>query len=427
MKILCVGISHKTASVVLRERLVLDDESVVEWLEDMGGRWGEMQGAILSTCNRTEVYVVVPRNEGVGVEGVVEYLAEGFGVGMDELGCAVYHQEDHGAIEHLMRVAAGLESMVLGEGQIMGQVRRAYELAQEAGVADKALHQLFQSVLAMAKRVRTETGIGKGKTSVSSVAVDFAKHLFTTLEDKTVLVIGAGKMAELTLTHFMELTPQRLVVCNRSVEKASELAEKYGGEAGEFGRLMDHVVEADVVITSTGSKDPVLTTNGVGPLIKRRRFRPLFLIDIALPRDVEGAVGSLANVYLYDLDDLNGVLVDQQTARNGQVGACEAIIGPGVGACYAAVQTGDFSSVIRQLRDQLQAIGLDENKRTLNKLQTASEEELEKILDQHTHRLLNKILHRPLSELTHGSGRSEQAAVLADALRQLFHLDEGEG
>jgi glutamyl-tRNA reductase len=281
---------------------------------------------------------------------------------------------------------------------------------------------MFQSALATAKRVRTETGIGAGRTSVSSVAVDLARHVFRSFNDKTVLTIGAGKMTELTLQYFMELKPQTTLVCNRTLSRAEELAAKFGVSAVPFDNLDDHLVAADVVISSTGATQPIVTAERFKQLVKRRRFRPIYIVDIAVPRDFEAAVGELAGVYLYNLDDLQASLAEQAAARSTQVVAAEAIIEPAVADCYAGVQTGDFNDLIRKLREHLHELGALESQRTINKLKTAKGDDLERILDEHTQRLINKILHRPMSEL--GRNRSAPAAMYATALRRLFDLGE---
>jgi len=231
-------------------------------------------------------------------------------------------------------------------------------------------------------------------------------------------------MTELTLGYFMELGPERLMVCNRSPEKAEDLAGRYGGEPVGFDRLSEHLVHADVVISSTGADEPIVGAETFRPLVKRRRFRPLFIIDIAVPRDFEAGVGQLANVYLYDMDDLQAAIADQMVQRNGELSACERLIEEAVSGCYASVQTQDFGQLIKRLREQLHEYGEAEKRRTINKLRGAEDDEVERVLDEHTRRLVNKILHRPISELGRGGGT--QAAMYATALRRLFELDHEE-
>ncbi|MBI1368286.1 MAG: glutamyl-tRNA reductase [Planctomycetes bacterium] len=421
MHLICVGISHQTASVDLRERIAMNEDTVRKTLADLRSVYPNAEMAIMSTCNRSEFYVARPLHGHPRVEEMIGFIADARNIPAGDFAAAAYHHDNEKAIRHLMRVASGLESMVLGEDQIIGQVRGAYDVAQQMGTIGKVLHKVFQSALATGKKVRTQTQIAAGRRSVASVAVDFARHLFSHFDDKNVLAIGAGKMTDLTLRQFMEMRPAKLTVLNRTIEKAKPLAEKYGGTAAGWDQLADALVEADVVISSTGATEPIVTEAMFRPLIKRRRFRPLFIIDMAVPRDFEAAVGQAANVYLYNMDDLQRAIADQASARNGQIGECEAIIEPSVAECYEAVQTSDFADLIRQLREQLHTIGAAEAQRTLNKLKVASADDLQKIIDEHTHRLVNKILHRPISEL--GKGRGTAAAMYATALRRLFELE----
>ncbi|MBI1375344.1 MAG: glutamyl-tRNA reductase [Phycisphaera sp.] len=421
MHLICVGISHKTAPVELRERVALNADGVADALRELHTRHPAAEIALVSTCNRTEFYTARPLHGHPRVDELVEFLAAKRDVDIDRLTEALYHHDNDRAIRHLMRVSAGLESMVIGEGQIIGQVREAYDVAQQVGSVGGVLHKVFQNALAIGKRVRTETEIGSGRTSVASVAVDFARHVFRKFDDKTLLVIGAGKMTELTLRHFRELNPQRVLVCNRSADKAEAIVAEHGGEVAPFEKLDDHLVEADIVISSTGSRDAIVTADRFKPLLKRRRFRNLYIIDIAVPRDFEPAVGELANVWLHDLDDLQRAIAGDAAARNGQVGAAESIIEPAVAQTYESVQTGDLNDLIRRLRQRLHDIGASETQRTLGKLRDADPDTQAKLLDELSHRLVNKILHRPLSELNRTSAM--QSAMYATALRRLFELD----
>ncbi|QNN22792.1 glutamyl-tRNA reductase [Planctomycetales bacterium ZRK34] len=424
MHLICVGLSHQTASVALREKLAMNEAAAAQTLRELKALYPNAEMTLLSTCNRTELYVARPLHGHPRIDSVLSYFADSRNLPADELATAAYHHDNEKAIRHLFRVSSGLDSMVLGENQIIGQVRAAYELAKQEQAVGKVLHKVFQSALATGKRVRTQTLLGAGRRSVSSVAVDFARHLYYRFDDKTVLVIGAGKMTDLTLAQFMALKPEKLIVCNRTIERALPLAAKYGGEARPFEQLDEALIEADVVITSTGATEPIVTAERFKPLIKKRRFRPLFVIDMAVPRDFSEAVGELANVYLYNMDDLQRALADDHAARSEQISAAEAILEPIVMECYTAVQQNDFADLIRKLRDQLHEIGQAESGRTVNKLRGADPSMLQPIIEEHTHRVVNKILHRPISEL--GRGRSDAAAMYATALRRLFELDDEE-
>jgi glutamyl-tRNA reductase len=429
MKILCVGISHETASVELRERVAMNPGDAQAALRQITAAHPGAEAAILSTCNRTEVYAGAPDTAEAAaptLEDILNHIAESRSLATAELREVSYHHHDAHAVRHLMSVASGLHSMVLGENQILSQVKDAYRLAQTADTVGPAWHHLFQSVLSVSKRVRTETGIGEGRVSVSSVAVDFAKHLFKSFNDKTVLVIGAGKMTELTLTHFMELAPGRVVVCNRSMDKAEALADKFKAETAPFESLTDQLVEADIVITCTGSTEPIVKAEGFRALMKKRRFRPLFVIDMAVPRDFDPAVSNTQGVYLYDMDDLQRAIDDHRSKRTDQIEACHAIIEPAVKQCVTALQHADSAETIKALRQHFFDLGQAETERTFKHIKTEgaspeTRERIEAAIEEHTHRLINKILHPPVSKLSkHQNG----ADLDAQALRRLFDLDQ---
>lgn len=422
MHLIGIGISHHTADVGVREKLAMNEEQVKMFLSTLHEAHPQTEFALISTCNRTELYMARPLHGHPRLDEVISHFAHWAKVTVEELKPVVYHHENKGMLEHLFRVGAGLESMVLGENQILGQIRQAYEHAQQAGTTGPALHKLFQSALRIGKKVRTETGINEGRTSVSSVAVQFAKQLFDDLSSKRVLAIGAGKMTELTLQHFMEHSPKELLVCNRSLEKAQSLAVSYDANARGFDELEALLVEADIVISSTGAREPIVTLKDFQPLMKKRRFRPLFVVDIAMPRDFESAVGDVEGVYLYNLDDLQQVLDDTVGTRESEKQACEEIIAHGVKQCYAEVQNEDFSELIQLLRGYLHELGQAESQRVANRLLHADDDEqVQAILDEFTHRLINKILHRPLGELK--NHRPVASAMYATALRRLFALD----
>jgi len=421
MHIVCVGISHQTAGVALRERLALGDEGVADMLAELRSWYPQAELAVLSTCNRTEVYVARPLHGHPRIEQIVDYLAHRHGVEPETLGEALYHYDNERAIRHLFRVAGGLDSMILGEDQIIGQVRTAYDAAQRAETAGRAIHRMFQLALAVGKRIRSRTDLGQAHRSVASAAVQFARHLFESLDDKTVLAIGAGETVELTVQHFAHWHPERLLVCNRSAERAEAIADRFGGEVAPFDQLDEQLAEADVVITATGASEPFLTVARFKAILRRRRFRPVFVIDLAVPRDAEPAVGDLPNVYLFDMDALQRAVAESAEAGPGALTEAEQIVEQTVGECYALVQQGDLSDLVRRLRRQIHRLGQTQNERTVNKLRAADPDEYERLVTEHTERLINRILHTPLSQL---GGDSRQAALYATALRRLFGLGD---
>jgi len=395
-------------------------------LSELRGRYPQAELAVLATCNRTEVYVARPLHGHPRIEQVIDWLAERHGSSVEALSSMLYHFDNERAIRHLFRVACGLDSMVRGEHQIVSQVRQAYDAAQRAETAGKSMHRLFQQALSTSKRVRGATGLSDGRRSVAGAAVEFARHLFDEMSEKTVLAIGAGEMAKLTVRQFREARPGRLLVTNRTADRAAALAEATGGEPVAYEALDAHLEAADVVISSTGSSRPILTEPRLRALMRRRRHRPVFLIDIAVPRDVDPAAGDLPNVYLFDLDDLQRAVETNAGDEAGAMAEAERLVEQSVGECYALVQTGDVYELIRRLRRRLHNAGAAENARTVNKLRgagvEADEQRAEAIVAEHTHRLINKILHRPLVELARGDSRT--AALYATALRRLFDLDE---
>jgi glutamyl-tRNA reductase len=422
MHLLVVGISHHTAPVTLREKLAFNAPRALDALRNLQERFTHAELALLSTCNRTEIYTARPLHDPPQKDDLVEYFAEQAGRSVDEISPHLVYQTNQRAIAHLFDVACGLESMVLGEYQVVAQVKAAYQQAQEAGTCGSALHQLFQNALAVSKRVRSETAICAGRMSVSSIAVEFAGHLFSHFADKTVLTIGAGKMTELTLRHFMQLQPGRLLVTNRSADTAQQLAEQFGGTAVPFDRLTDHLVEADVVISSTGSSEPIVRVEHFDAIDRRRRYRPLFIIDIAVPRDFDEAIAQVEHVYLYNLDDLQKVIEANHEQRAAEIDACRAIIDPAVDICYRQIQRGDLSRIIERLRHHLHDLAYSEAERVSRRLQHTDPDQHDQLLAEHMRRLVNRILHRPLDRL--GRDDSAQAAMLATALRRLFDLDD---
>ncbi len=421
MHIVCVGISHRTAGVALRERLALGPNAIDDILADLRTRYPQAEVAVLSTCNRTEVYVARPLHGHPRIEQLVEYLAHRHRIEPQELGEVLYHYDNERAIRHLFRVAGGLDSMVLGEDQILGQVRQAYDATQRAETAGRTVHRMFQLALGVGKRIRSRTELGTMRRSVAAAAVQFARHLFESMHDKTVLAIGAGETMKLTAQHFADLRPGRLVLCNRSPGAAARLAERFRGEVATFDDLDRQLVQADVVITATAASEPILTTRQFKRILRRRQYRPMFVLDLAVPRDVEEAVGDLANVYLFDMDAMQRAVAQQNQATATTLSEAESIVEQAVGECYALVQQGDLSDLVRRLRRQLHRLGDEQNQRTVNKLLTADSDDYERLVTEHTQRLVNRILHAPLSQL---GGDSRQAALYATALRRLFELDD---
>ena len=398
MRLLLLGLNHTTAPLEVRERLAFDSSRRRAAVEAFRNRFPKSEAVLLSTCNRVELYVGREGHGHPSARDVVEFLSAAHDVPAAAFDQHLYQKTDREVVEHLFHVASSLDSMVLGETQILGQVREAYDAAREAGAAGPMLNPLFQRAVAVGKQVLRETPIAEGRLSVASVAVDYAKRIFESFADKTVLCVGAGKMAALVLQSLAALAPRRVLVANRSVERAKPLAEKFNGEAVTLDRLGDHLVAADIVVTSTGATQPVITRKLFEPLLRRRRYRPIFLVDIAVPRDVEPAVAELDSVFLYNLDDLQQVVLSTRSQRGGAVESAKRIVTKQVDDFLMWHRQRELGPTIDKLYRHYHALAQEELNRTLNKLPNVSESEKAHLEDL-ARRLVNKLLHAPLQTL----------------------------
>ncbi len=325
-RLVLLGLNHTTAPLDVRERLAFDAAQRRDAVARFRARFDRAELVLLSTCNRVELYVARAAHGQPRADEVSRFLGEFHDVAPEHFRPHLYDKSKRPAVEHLFRVATSLDSMVLGETQILGQVRDAYETSCALGAAGPTLNPLFQRAIAVGKEVMRETALAEGRLSVASVAVDHARRIFERFHDKTVLLVGAGEMAVVALQNFAALRPRSLLVCNRDIEKARQVASRFNASGVSFDGLEEYVVAADVVITSTASPHPILTRSRFASILKRRRYRPIFLIDIAVPRDVEAAVGELDHVYLYNLDDLQQVVARTQAQRTGAGDAARAIV-----------------------------------------------------------------------------------------------------
>ena len=421
-RLLLLGLNHTTAPLELRERLAFNAQQRAEALGRFKGRFPNCELVLLSTCNRVEFYLARAVHESPRAEELIEFLAEVQSLPAADFSRHVYQKADVEAVRHLFHVASSLDSMVLGETQILGQVREAYEASAQLSAAGGMLNPLFQRALAGAKQVMHETALTEGRLSVASVAVDYARGIFDRFADKTVLSIGAGKMAQLVLRHFRELEPGTLLVCNRDPAKAVALAAEFAGRQVPFERLDDHLVAADIVLTSTGAQHPIITRRTFEGLRKRRRYRPLFIIDIAVPRDVEAAVGEIEGVYLYNLDDLQDVVSKTQSQRKDVIASAHALVEKHVEAFVVWHRQRELGPAIRRLHDRYHNIAKEEVARTLNKLPNLSPAEREH-LEELSRRIVNKLLHDPVQALRNVDQSHTPAAQYLHALEKLFQLD----
>ena len=419
MALFVAGLSHKNAAVELREQLAVDEDKLRELLRDIAGAGVVREAIILSTCNRVEVYAVadVP---GEARAAAFRRLCHHRGVDPAAVEATLYTYAEGNAVRHVFRVASSLDSMVIGEPQILGQVKDAFALAQSCEAVGPALHSLFTQAFAVAKKVRTETEIARHAVSVSFAAVELAKKIFAGLEGKAVLLVGAGKMSELAARHLVEQGAFPVYVTNRTWARAQEMARALSGTAVPFDELSTALAAVDIVITSTGASEPVIRREVVQHVMHVRRGRPLFFIDIAVPRDVEGAVGSLDDVYCYDIDDLKQVVDANIRERAREAHRAEALIDREVAKFLARQGDVEVIPTIVSLRERLEAIRAGEVKRTLARLPGATPETREAI-EAMSAAIVNKILHAPITKLRESSRAGSPRSWL-ELVHELFGL-----
>jgi glutamyl-tRNA reductase len=419
MNLVLVGCSHHTAPVALRERLVISESKVEaalgEWLARIGG-----EALILSTCNRLE-FCLVPSESTVGRETVAAFLAECRGVSADELRPLLYEHRDAAAVRHVFRVAGGLDSLVVGEGQIAGQIKRAYDQARAADAAGALLHALYQHARLVAKRVRRETGIGQGRASISSVAVEYVRQVFDHFHDKTVLVIGAGKMGGLTLRHLRDLHPRRILVTNRDPQRAAEVARDCGGQPIAWHNLDDALGQADIVLSTTGATEPIVTRARIAPILAQRISGPMVVLDIAVPRDFDPAIHDGERVCLFNIDDLQRIRNSTLAQRRHHIAPAEAIVEQEAGRFVAEWARRRNGPTIAQLTDDFERKRLAVLSRLLTRLDGRLTDADRKSIEGAFRLLQNQFLHGPISALGEAA-RDGDGSTLLDALRQLFRL-----
>lgn len=420
-RLLLLGLNHATAPLEVREKIAFSSAQRDRALDELKARFPEAETVLLSTCNRVEIYTAREVHGHPRVEQLIEFLAEFHGIDSKLFAMHLYSKNERDAIAHLFSVTCSLDSMVLGETQIIGQVREAYDIAKARGLTGQMLNPLFQRAIAAGKEVMHATSINEGRMSVASVAVSYARQIFDTFEDKTVLNIGAGKMGVLVLQSVAQLRPRRLLICNRSPERAAELATRFGGEAVSFDGLDQHLAAADIVISSTGAPHPIITQARMASLRKAMRYRPIFLIDIALPRDVEPGVGDLENVYLYNIDDLQQVVGETINQRKEAIDSARAIVEKHVEQFLAWQRSREMGPVIDRLSKRYHAIAADEVARIRTKMPNLSEGE-RALLDELARRIVNKLLHDPIARLRESEGAHSSQFLYA--LEKLFNLGE---
>ncbi|HVL36913.1 MAG TPA: glutamyl-tRNA reductase [Burkholderiales bacterium] len=411
--LIALGMNHHTAPLAVRERVVFQVERLREALGEIKLRLAA-EAAILSTCNRTELYVAADQ----APSELADWFARYHRMERAELERYLYTLPQEQAVRHAFRVASGLDSMVLGEPQILGQMKQAAQTAQSAGTLGTVLHRLFQRTFAVAKVVRTSTRVGVASVSMAAAAVKLAARIYPSLKDQGVLFIGAGEMVELCATHFAAQAPARLAVANRSLERAERLAHRFNAEAIELRSLPERLHEFDIIVSCTASSLPILGKGLVERALRARRRRPVFMVDLAVPRDIEPEAAELDDVFLYTVDDLAAVVAHNRDARRAAVDQAEAIIETQVGQFMHWMQARRNVPLIRALREQGEAARQQELERALRRLERG--DEAAAVLEALSQALTNKLLHAPTQAL-HDTVAAERAA-LAQILSQLYRV-----
>jgi len=413
MQLFAFGINHQTAPLSIREQVAFHAESMEQALHDLAKQSPVKEAAILSTCNRTEIYCNTQEPD-----QAIQWLANFHHLTAHQIEPYLYTLPQDQAVKHAFRVASGLDSMVLGEAQILGQMKQAVRTAEQAGTLGMLLHKLFQRTFSVAKEVRTSTEIGANSVSMAAAAVRLAGRIFSSIREQNVLFIGAGEMIELCATHFAAQGPKHITVANRTLERARVLANRFNGSAITLNELPDHLATQDIIITSTASPLPILGKGMVERAIKARKHRPIFMVDLAVPRDIEAEVGELDDVFLYTVDDLAHVVKDGMDSRQTAVAQAEAIIDTNVENFMHWMETRELVPTIRALRDHAERYRRHELERAMRLL--ASGENPEQVLEHLSRGLTNKFLHIPSHALNHSG--TEDREELVTLLSRLYSL-----
>ena len=419
MHILTLGLNHRTAPVEIREKLAFPEGDQPSALGRLVHDYGLHEAAILSTCNRSELYLAADGDG--GLDEARRFLAENQGIDVQTLDSHFYQLSDSEAAIHLFRVASGVDSLVVGESQILSQVRQALETAQQNGSARLLLNELFQRSLRVGKRARAETDIGRGRLSVSTAAVELASQVFENIESCRALLVGAGEMCELTAQYLVDAGVEHLLVTNRTLARGEELARRFGGEAAPFETLATQLATVDIVISSTAATDYVISSGDLRHAMRERRGRPLFLIDIAVPRDIDPAARDLDNVFLFDIDDLEQVIAANRQERESEIDRVQDIIDDEMKQFlhwFNALGTGPL---IRDLRQRAAVLQQQELARWTAKIAQLSVED-QKMVEGILRGYANKLLHSPLVQIREFAN-DDDGYVRLDTVRRLFDLD----
>jgi glutamyl-tRNA reductase len=420
MNIIVVGLSHKTATVEIRERVAFSPNLIEKPLHDLTALDDIIEGVIISTCNRVEIYATT-RDIAGGIARVKRFLADHHHIPLETLEPHLYCYHSEAAIRHVFRVASSLDSMVVGEPQILGQIKTSYGYAAEYKSSGIILNRFLHKAFSVAKRVRTETKIASSAVSVAFAAVELAKKILGDLSDKTVMLVGAGEMCELAAKHFLNSGAKGVMVTNRTFERAEHLAEEFGGEAVRFEELFAHLHRADIVLSSTGAPHIIIGPKDVEEVVKRRRFKPMFFIDIAVPRDIDQKVDDVESAYLFTVDDLQEIVQANLAQRSLEAQKAEEIIDQEIGQFFKWLSSLEVTPTIVALRNRFDEIRRTELEKTFSNWKDLPPE-AEKRLETLTTAIMNKLLHAPTTALKR-AGQGGRVDLYVDALRQLFELE----
>lgn len=415
MTLLALGINYTTAPVSIRERLAFPTEILCDAVTDLWRRQHVSEAAILSTCNRTEIYCTT---QDENINPIIDWISHNRQLKKTEFQPYLYAHTDNTLIRHIFRVASGLESMILGEPQILGQMKTAYQTASQAGTLGKDLGKLFQYTFSTAKKVRTDTAIGSSSVSVAFAAVQLSKQIFDHLNQQTAVLIGAGETIELTARHLYQNGIGRIIIANRTYAKAHSIANQFNGDAIALSELSLHIAEADIIVSSTASQLPILGKGLVESAIKKRKHKPIFMVDLAVPRDIEPEVASLNDVYLYTVDDLQNIINDNLNSRLQATEQAEEIIDANVEHFLTWMKAQTAQSTIVNYRQQASSLQQQSLQKALASLQNGGVPE--EIIRQLAHTLTNKLIHTPCIQLRKASENERYDLIVA--AREIFKL-----
>jgi glutamyl-tRNA reductase len=421
MNLTLLGVNHRTAPVEFREKMNFPEARLAEAVSDLVHRAGIREGMIVSTCNRVEL--TASADDEVDAEPILRgFLADHHHCDLAQFAHFFYRLRQQDVVRHLFRVAASLDSMILGEPQILGQIKQAYAVARSVGGLNGTLNEVVNQALAVARRVRRETALGSAAVSVSYAAVELAKKIFGNLTGKTIFVVGAGKMSELAAKHLLRSGASSILVSNRTYERAVDLAAAFHGTPVRFEELFDHLGQADIVISSTGAPHAIIGKSQVEKILAIRRNRPVFFVDIAVPRDVDPAVNELDNAFVYDIDDLGHVVEANKKEREREAAWAEDIVQAEVQRTMKRLAAHDVVPTIVALEERLNRIRHSEMERYQGRLGSLTPEQRQAV-EALTRGMMNKILHGPITELKSGVGEPEQAALVR-LIQKIFGLGE---